>query len=67
MTKRELLKRYIIFFFGVMGVAFGVALVTNANLGNSPISSIPYSLSLILPELTLGNWIIIFNYLLIIG
>lgn len=45
--------------------ALGVSLVTKASLGTSPISSIPYVLSLKFP-LTLGNFTIIFSILLIL-
>ena len=59
------LKRYIIFLVGLFINAFGVSLITKANLGTSPISSIPYVLSLKFP-LTLGNFTIIFSILLIL-
>ncbi|MDO4482188.1 MAG: DUF6198 family protein [Bacillota bacterium] len=65
MNKRETARRYTIFMFGQMFVALGVAFTTKSALGTSPISSIPYSLSLILPALSLGAWTILFNYLLI--
>ena len=59
------LKRYIIFLVGLFVNSLGVSLITKANLGTSPISSIPYVLSLNFP-LTLGNFTIIFRILLII-
>ena len=43
----------------------GVSLITKANLGTSPISSIPYVLSLNFP-LTLGNFTIFFSIFLIV-
>ncbi len=58
-------KRYLIFLVGLFINALGVSLVTKANLGTSPISSIPYVLSLNFP-LTLGNFTIIFSILLIL-
>lgn len=58
-------KRYIIFFIGLFINSFGVALITKASLGTSPISSIPYVLSLNSP-LTLGNFTIIFSLFLIL-
>lgn len=61
----EKLKRYIIFIIGLFINSLGVSFVTKANLGTSPISSIPYVLSLNLP-LTLGNFTIIFSILLIV-
>lgn len=59
------LKRYIIFLVGLFVNSLGVSLITKANLGTSPISSIPYVLSLNF-SLTLGNFTIIFSILLII-
>ncbi len=58
-------KRYVIFLIGLFINALGVSLVTKASLGTSPISSIPYVLSLNFP-LTLGNFTILFSILLIL-
>lgn len=58
------LKRYLIFLVGLFINALGVSLVTKASLGTSPISSIPYVLSLNFP-LTLGNFTILFSIFLI--
>lgn len=59
------LKRYLLFLIGLFINALGVSLVTKASLGTSPISSIPYVLSLKFPP-TLGNFTIIFSILLIL-
>lgn len=59
------LKRYLLFTIGLFINAFGVSLITKASLGTSPISSIPYVLSLNMP-FTLGEFTILFN-LLIMG
>lgn len=59
------LKRYVLFLIGLFVNALGVSLITKASLGTSPISSIPYVLSLNFP-LTLGNFTIIFSILLIL-
>ena len=59
------LKRYLLFLVGLFINALGVSLVTKASLGTSPISSIPYVLSLNFP-LTLGNFTILFSILLIL-
>lgn len=40
------LKRYILFLIRLFINSLGVSLVTKANLGTSPISSIPYVLNL---------------------
>lgn len=59
------LKRYIIFFIGLFINSLGVSLITKAALGTSPISSIPYVLSLNFP-LTLGQFTIFFSILLVL-
>ena len=64
MSKKEKLKRYIIFFIGLFFSSFGVSFVTKANLGTSPISSIPYVLSLATKP-TLGEYTIFFSLFLI--
>lgn len=61
----EKLKRYLIFFLGLFVSSFGVSLITKVDLGTSPISSIPYVLSLSYPW-TLGNFTIAFSILLIL-
>ena len=57
-------KRYLIFLVGLFVNSLGVSLITKANLGTSPISSIPYVLSLNFP-FTLGNFTIFFSVFLI--
>lgn len=49
MSKKELLKRYVFFIIGLFVNAFGVSFITKAQLGTSPISSIPYTLSMGFP------------------
>lgn len=59
------LKRYLLLLVGLFINALGVSLITKASLGTSPISSIPYVLSLNYP-FTLGNFTIFFSVLLIL-
>ena len=61
----ETLKRYLIFLVGLFVNSLGVSLITKANLGTSPISSIPYVLSLNF-LFTLGNFTIFFSIFLIV-
>ena len=61
----EKLKRYLIFLVGLFVNSLGVSLITKANLGTSPISSIPYVLSLNF-TVTLGNFTIFFSIFLIV-
>ncbi|MDO4160468.1 MAG: cytidylate kinase family protein [Prevotellaceae bacterium] len=65
MSKRELFRRYFLFFVSVLINAFSVALITKALLGTSPISSIPYVLSLFTP-LTMGQYTIYMSLVLIL-
>lgn len=60
----EKCKRYLIFIIGLFINSLGVSLITKADLGTSPISSIPYVLSLSFP-FTLGEFTIFFSLLLI--
>lgn len=65
MNKKELIRRYFVFLIGLFISSFGVSFVTKANLGTSPISSIPYVLSLGFYP-TLGQFTILFSLLLIV-
>jgi uncharacterized membrane protein YczE len=60
----EKAKRYGIFLIGLFISSFGVSLITKASLGTSPISAIPYVLSLQFP-MTLGEFTVIFSLFLI--
>ena len=51
---RELLRRWLFFVLGLLVMAFGVAFSIKGNLGTSPISSVPYVISLFTP-LTVGQ------------
>lgn len=66
MKKSGIIIRYAAFLTGLLLSAFGAVFVIRAALGTSPIAAIPYSLSLIIPKLTLGNWTIIMNIVLIL-
>ena len=61
----EKLKRYIVFLIGLFINSLGVSLITRADLGTSPISSIPYVLRLNFP-FTLGQFTIAFSLVLIL-
>lgn len=64
MRHMPLIKRYLYFIIGLFINSLGVAFITNARLGTSPISSIPYVLSLKYP-ITLGGFTILFSLLLV--
>jgi uncharacterized membrane protein YczE len=59
--------RYFLLLVGLFFNALGVSLVTKAALGTSPLAAIPYSLSLVVSQLSLGEWTIIFSLFLIVG
>ena len=64
MSKAELVRRYVLFLFGLYVNSLGIALTTRANLGTSPITSVPYVLSIRFP-LSLGMFTLFFSLLLI--
>ena len=45
MSASEMVRRWIVFCAALFVMAFGVAVAIRANLGTSPISSLPYVLS----------------------
>lgn len=65
-NKKDYAKRYALFLVGLILTSFGIAFVTKMQLGTSPISAIPYSLSIIVPSVTMGNWTILFSILLVL-
>lgn len=60
MANKNKLMRYICFLVGVLINSFGIALITKAALGTSPISSVPYVLSLRFAP-TLGELTFVMN------
>lgn len=63
--KTELIKRYIFLLAGLFVNGLGVSFITKAGLGTSPITSIPYTLSLGFTP-TVGIFTLVFNIFLII-
>lgn len=63
--KTELIKRYIFLLAGLFVNGLGVSFITKAGLGTSPITSIPYTLSLGFTP-TVGMFTLVFNIFLII-
>ena len=62
---KEKAKRYLVFLVWLFISSLGVSLITKADLGTSPISAIPYVLSLHFP-LTLGQFTVAFSLFLIL-
>lgn len=65
MSGITLLKRYVIFILSLFIMAVGVVLSVKADLGVSPISSVPYVLSLAFP-LTMGQITILMHVIFVI-
>ncbi len=65
MKYKDTAIQYLIMLPGLILLCMGIALLAKSGLGASPISSIPLALSLITPQLTLGNYIIMVNSLLV--
>lgn len=66
MSKKELIRRYIVFTLGIIVSAFGVGMVACSDLGTSPISSLPYVLSINTPP-TLGTYTFAVNMLMVVA
>lgn len=67
MSKKELVKRYILCIISLFISALGVAFTKHGELGVSPISSVSNVLSMKFPSFSLGTWLIIWNCVLIAG
>lgn len=67
MSEKELAKRYTLFIISLFFSALGVAITKKGELGVSPISSVANVLSLKFTAFSLGNWLIIWNCILIAG
>lgn len=64
MNKNELVRRYVFLLAGLFVNALGVTLITKGDLGTSPITSIPYTLSLGFAP-TIGMFTFFMNLLLV--
>lgn len=64
---KNLSLRYGWFVAGVAVNAFGISFITKSALGTSPISSVPYVVSLYLPSVSFGMTTFVMNMLFILG
>jgi uncharacterized membrane protein YczE len=60
-------RRMIEYILGLLAMAFGIVLMKKAKLGITPITSLPLALNEVFPQLTLGNWTILFHIVCIIA
>lgn len=63
--KGALFRRYVVFGISLLVIAFGISIITRSNLGTSPITSVPYVLSLN-TNLSLGVYFFLFTIFLVI-
>jgi len=63
---RFFIQRCLFFLLGTFLLGVGVALSTRSGLGTTPISSVPYVLSRIVP-LSFGTWTFLFNILFVLA
>ncbi len=63
--RNEAVRRFAVFMAGVLICSAGIAFITRAGLGTSPISSIPFVLSLITP-VSMGVYTLSFNLLFLL-
>lgn len=67
MTKKELIKRYLLFIACLFFMGLGVALTKHGELGVSPISSVANVVSLKFTFFSFGTWLTISNCVLLVG
>ncbi|MCC8192370.1 MAG: DUF6198 family protein [Ruminococcus sp.] len=67
MSKTEIAKRYVLLIISLFFSGLGVAVTKHGELGVSPISSVANVLSCKFTAISLGNWLIIWNCILIVG
>ena len=67
MSRKELARRYVLFIISLFFSGLGVAFTKHGELGVSPISSVANVMYIKFPMLSMGNWLIIWNCILIVG
>lgn len=67
MTKKETVKRYILFIISLFFCGVGIAFTKHAELGVSPISSLANVISIKFDFISFGNWLIVSNLVLFLG
>lgn len=65
--KKKTWKDYVLFLIGLFISGVGVAITKKGELGVSPVSSVANIMSIYIPRLSLGNWLIVWNCVLIVG
>ena len=65
-TVSEILRRYLVVAVGILLITFSVALMIKANIGVAPMAALPYTMSLIVTNFSVGLWIGLFNLVLLL-
>lgn len=65
--KNRTFKDYFLLILGLFIAGVGVAITKKGGLGVSPLSSIANVMSIYIPGISLGNWLIVWNCILIAG
>lgn len=65
MKNKYIIRRYLLFALALFVNALGIAYITKASLGTSPITSVTYVASMFTP-LTMGQWTIVLNLLFVL-
>lgn len=64
MSNSKIIRKYFQFVAGLFLMGLGISLITKSNLGTSPISSVPYVLSMVF-HITFGQFTFLLNLLFI--
>lgn len=67
MSKKELVKRYLLFVISLFFCGVGIAFTKHAELGVSPISSMANVISIKFDFISFGSWLIVSNLVLLLG
>lgn len=63
----KLYKRWLLLGLGIVVMALGIVIVTKSATGNTPISATGYVMSISIPTITYGTWVLVWHVLLILA
>ena len=67
MSNKELFLRYLLFTAGLFLEGVGIAFTKHSQLGVTPIASVPNVVSYLVPDISLGTLLFIWNCLMLLG
>lgn len=65
-TISEIIRRYLIFTLGIMLISYSGAWLIKGAIGVSPVLTLPYTLSLIFTNISVGIWVCAFSILVLL-